>query len=149
MRQKLLHYWFACTSSCVQATAHSFKAWLAIAAAHATSDEIPAMHWKQAGAVVAFFWILAIVDYLQDHPLPTFDTQFFPKPFEPSYTPDPNEAPLSVANKQTPSQPESHPRVTPEPPAGALISPTLNGENGKVAGAAPVVQSPSPVVSNQ
>lgn len=79
-RQKLLRYWLAMTSSCVQATAHSFKAWLAVAAMHATSDSIPALDWRQTLGVIGFFWLLSVVDYLQANPLPEFDTAFFLKP---------------------------------------------------------------------
>lgn len=76
MKAKLFRYWYAMNASAVQSTAHSVKAWLAVAAAHAANDSIPALGWKQFIAVVGFFWLLAIVDWLDKNPLPTFDTQF-------------------------------------------------------------------------
>jgi hypothetical protein len=121
MKQKLLHYWFAMTSSCVQATAHSLKAWLAMAAAHAASDDIPAMHWKQTGAVVLFFWFLAIVDYLQDHPLPTFDTQMLTRDSvrASNYAPPPQ---LSA---------DANPAEHGNQPAAATVSPSSVGPTTK------------------
>jgi hypothetical protein len=70
MKRQLLRYWWAMNATAVQSAAHAGKAWLATAAGHTVSATIPALDMKQFGAVLAIYFGLAILDWLDKNPLP-------------------------------------------------------------------------------
>ena len=70
-KQQVLRWWLALNASAVQSCAHSVKAWVATAALHTANDAIPALTAAQFGAVIAFFFLQAALDYLDKNPLPS------------------------------------------------------------------------------
>jgi hypothetical protein len=70
MKKQLLRYWLAMNAGGVQAAAHSTKAYVSIAVAHAASDIIPALNWKQLAAVFGITFFMSVLDFLDKNPLP-------------------------------------------------------------------------------
>jgi len=58
-------------ASAVQSCAHSVKAWIATAAVHTVDESIPALNLAQFAAVLGFFFLQAVLDYLDKNPLPS------------------------------------------------------------------------------
>ena len=90
---ELLRYWLAMNGSAVQAAAHSVKAFMAVAGAHAAVDSVPALNLHQTLAVFLFSFGLAALDFLDKNPLPAL----------PSLAPDPR----LVASAPTAPQPST------------------------------------------
>jgi len=63
-------YWLAMNASAIQSAAHAGKTWLATAAAHTLSgDTVPALGLMQFGSILLFAFGLAILNWLDAHPL--------------------------------------------------------------------------------
>ncbi len=69
-KQQLLRYWLAMNAGALQAGAHSARAFLAIAGAHAAVDSIPALNLKQLIAVFLLAFGNEVLKCLDAHPLP-------------------------------------------------------------------------------
>jgi hypothetical protein len=69
-KQQLLRYWLAMNAGALQAGAHSARAFLAIAGAHAAVDSIPALGVKQLAAVFLLAFGNEALKYLDTHALP-------------------------------------------------------------------------------
>ena len=66
---KLLRYWLAMNYSGLQAGAHSVRAFLGVAGAHAVVPHISALTLQQLGGVFAVAFLAEIFNYLGAHPV--------------------------------------------------------------------------------
>jgi hypothetical protein len=71
LRAALWRYWLAMNASALQGAAHAGKAWLATAAAHAATDSVPALNFRQFLAVLGFAFAMEGLSWLDKNPLPT------------------------------------------------------------------------------
>jgi len=71
LKQQLLRYWLAMNASALQGAAHAGKAWLATAGAHTLTASVPSLNLNQFLAVLGFAFGLGILNWLDEHPLPT------------------------------------------------------------------------------
>lgn len=72
----ILRYWAAMNASALQSAAHSGKAYIAVAIAHASVGSIPALSWVQLCAVFGLAFLIGLFDWLDEHPL----TDLLPPP---------------------------------------------------------------------
>ena len=65
----IIRYWLAMNASATQSAVHATKAFLAVSAAHAVQDSIPALNWQQLCAVFGMAFVIEIFNWLDLHPL--------------------------------------------------------------------------------
>jgi len=70
MKRQLFRYWYAMNASAIQSAAHSAKAYIAVATAHAISSEVPALNLQQLLWIFLLAFGQELLNYLDTHPLP-------------------------------------------------------------------------------
>jgi hypothetical protein len=78
IKNQLLRYWLALNASAFDAAVHASAAFFGVAGIHCAIDTVPALNFKQLGAVFAISFLRGALKYLDAHPLADVAQAFQP-----------------------------------------------------------------------